>query len=437
MKKGCYAGALVLLLGGCGGSDEASSGDSGAGSTAARLVMDVQSVAYMCDVTEAKAGADILVHRQDGSILSAYKSDAKGHVDVPWPSEAAHLTVAVQEFYNDQSTWSIRTDLVAKAGDYGVYRFTDANLNSRCDCNEVNFDVSEIEAVYGDYQLYVDSVTLGTQFGRTSLRMCKQGNKFAPVNMVLVPKQTGVAAYTGSIDLNGFDVSQVVPLSSNAFEGANRVGTLLNVDVNTNDYSLGSYSETEYGLQNLIGWPMNAVQLFPALFDRNLVLATRGVELAGNELGSTYYRALTRRAVTDTSKNLSLNLPLNENQMLEETTRLLAAMNTAGSVSYDFSFSAAHMQVASISIGDFDHVKWMISGPLQGTIPDLDLPAHLQAAFDGITAPGISLQVWGYEGMADLYDWRAEFSKASRSTAKMRSTKFDNYNRELIDITVY
>ncbi|MBU1394389.1 MAG: hypothetical protein KJ856_16495 [Gammaproteobacteria bacterium] len=435
MGKGCYASALVLLLGGCGGSGDSSGGDSGdSGTTPARLVMDVQSVASKCNVKEKMAGADVIIHRQDGHILGTHKSDGQGHVDIPWTSEASHLTVAAKEFRNGQSTWSIRTDLAAKAGDYGIYAFTDENLNSQCDCSDVNFDLSEIEAVYSDYQLYGNNSFLDSHSNNSSLRLCKQDDKFAPVNMVLVPSQSGVTAYAASIDINTLDLSQAVPISSSEFEGTHHEGTPLNVDVNTNDYSLRSYSETEFGRQNWVEWPTKEVQLFPAIFDRNVVYASQWIALGANEAGYINYSAITRRAVTDPSKSLSLNLPLNENQMLDETTRLITTINNGGSANYDYSFNNAHMQAMQITIGQDGYANWAISASLKGSIPDLDLPIHLQTAFDGITIPMMSLYVWGYEGMTGLYDFRAELSKSSRSTGNIRSAKFDNYNYEAITI---
>ncbi|QYJ71630.1 hypothetical protein K0H59_00815 [Shewanella sp. FJAT-51649] len=437
MKKGCYIGALVLVLSGCGGSGDSNSDDSDGGNpTSPRLTMDVESTASMCNIREKKAGVDVIVHRRDGSILNSYKSDAQGHVDVPWPSEASHLTVAAQEFVNGSSSWRIQTDLNAKASDYGIYRFTDENLNSGCDCSDINLNTSEIATVYSNYYLYGNNAYINPALTNNPLHVCKRDNKFAPVNFILIPKQGGIAAYAASIDPNEIDLSQVISLSSSMFEGASHEGTLLNVDVNSSNYFLRSYSETEYGRQNWISWPTREVQLFPELFNRNLVSASQQIDLGGNDIGTMSYVGLTRRAVADASNNLSLNLPLNENLMLSEVTRLMSTIGNAGSTNYDFSFNANRMQGVQVTLSQSNDY-WSISGPLKGSIPDLDLPAHLQAAFDDSSMTSMSFYVWGYSGMADLYDLRSELSKSSRSTNSIRSTKFDNYDYEDITISTY
>lgn len=437
MKKGCYASALVLLLGGCGGSGDSNNSDSdGVIPSLSRLVMDVESTANMCNVSEKKAGVDIIIHRQDGSIIGSYKSDRQGHVDVPWTKEASHLTVAAPEFFSGSLSWNIRTDLNVKAGDYGIYRFTDERLNSGCECTDINLDISEIATVYSNYNLYANSTYINPILTYYPLHACKRDNKFAPVNFVLIPKQSGVTAYAGSIDPNALDLSQIISLSSSIFEGVNHEGTLLNIDVNSSNYSLRSYSETEYGRQNWVTWATKEVQLFPELFNRNLVSASQRIDLGGNDIGYLSYNGLTRRVVTDTSNKLSLNLPLNENLMLNEVTRLMGTMGGAGNTSYDFSFNSTNMQGFQLTLGQ-SNIYWAISGPLKGSIPDLDLPTHLQSAFGNSSVSSMSFYVWGYGGMADLYDLRSELSKSSRSNSPIRSTKFDNYDYEDITLTTY
>ncbi|BDQ64350.1 hypothetical protein ACE02Y_07615 [Shewanella xiamenensis] len=437
MKKGCYVGVLVLLLGGCGGADDSTNSDSdGVIPPSPRLIMDVESTANMCNISEKKAGVDIIVHRRDGSILSSYKSDAQGHVDLPWSSEASHLTIAAPSFFSGSVSWDIRTELNAKAGDYGIYRFTDERLNSGCECTYINIDTSEIATVYSNYNLYANNAYISPILTYHPLHACKRNNKFAPVNFVLIPKQSGATAYAGSIDPNTIDLSQVISLSSSIFEGASHEGTLLNIDVNSSNYSLRSYSETEYGRQNWVTWATKEVQLFPELFNRNLVSASQRIDLGGNDLGYLTYNGLTRRAVVDTSNKLSLNLPLNENLMLNEVTRLMGVMGGAGNINYDFSFNSATMQGLQITL-EQGNANWAISGPLKGSIPDLDLPTHLQAVFGNSSVSSMSFYVWGYGGITDLYDLRSELSKSSRSNSPIRSTKLDNYDYEDITISAY
>lgn len=67
----------------------------------------------------------------------------------------------------------------------------------------------------------------------------------------------------------------------------------------------------------------------------------------------------------------------------------------------------------------------------------MDLPTHLQSVFGNSSVSSMSFYVWGYGGMAGLYDLRSELSKSSRSTSPIRSTKFDDYDYEDITITAY
>lgn len=414
----------------CGGG---SSGSEDSAATAkptptAKLTLELQYQAYKCDITSPVSGADIIFHRQDGSILSQIKSAADGKVNIDWPAEAKHISIAVD--VNGETKINTYTDAVAS--DFGVLRYREASLDNSCSCETFTFDVSEVKAVYGGFTPLINSNESITQ------TYCKNNERYAPVTIVLMPSQAGVSGFAAELDLNGKDASQTILISSSLFGNSNNVGVLLTASVvpfqpfNTR---FRTYSETEYGRINWLGW-QHEPQIFPNLYANNFVSSYFDENMGGNQYGDLYYFSSVQKRVTNPTVEQFLELPQNQFQLLEQTDVILSSMVNDGPTNYDFSTIGKGKILLSVRLGENGIADWSVEAPLTGVMPELSLPSEIELKFERMTNPKMYVMIYGYNTHlpSQFNEYRQQRAKRSREQSGVRSSQIDNYVYELIDI---
>ncbi|QSX41031.1 hypothetical protein [Shewanella cyperi] len=436
MRKEICASTLVLALAACGGSGgdssgsgSNSSGGNGSGGSTPRLTLDTRAKASACDISAPKAGVDVIAHKADGSILAQYKTDSQGHLDISWGSDAHHLTIASQ--ISVAGDWDIQTSLEQQAGDVGRLTYIDTSLDGQCDCTSFNIDSSEIDASFPSHNLYLQGVNIGG-YGGWSEQVCKNNGTFAPLNLVLVPKESSVPGYAAVVDLNAVAGTQVT-LGAALFDGAANQGTLLNVAANVSDYRLRTFSLTEQGRQNRLYWNNQQAYVFPELYANNLLEMVQKVNLADVAEGRMTYSSLQRKRVVDASATQSMALAQNSQLMSDEVGGILAAIMNDTQVDYDFSATGSGRDHMLITLWAHE-VHWNIDGPLKGTIPALDLPENVQQAFESLTEPAIYFGSYGYGHSWNIHQWRSFLAQKSRLDSEDLSTDRDNYEYEQIAV---
>lgn len=422
-----FSASVIMMLSACGGSD--GGGDISI-SPSKRLTVDLLSEASQCSFTQPLAGADIIVHRQDGSILSQSKSPSSGKVDILWPADAKHISIAV----DIDGEMLVNTDTEITGGDLGVRTFWQNSLDAQCECETFNFDLSDVNAVYSGY------TALFERSENTSRLLCKNDGKFAPVHVTLMPQQSGVIAYSAILDVNGHDSSQPFTVSSSQFDNAKNEGALLSVIVNPYDpgnVRYTTFSETESGRVNWLAW-QNEPQVFPALLENNFVSVSIFESLGGNEFGDVSYQSGIRKKVTNAMSQQDLHIPLNQYEMLAETQTILEGMLNGGTSSYNFTNIGLGNTLLAVDLYEYGTARWSVEAPLNGVMPELSLPANIESRFEQLTQPRITVSIYGYQNHSpsQYQAFRQQRAEKTRENSPIRSSFFDKYTYQLIDINL-
>jgi hypothetical protein len=421
--------SFVMQLSACGGGSD-DTAPAAKPIPAAKLTLELQYQANKCDITSPISGADIILHRQDGSMLSQSKSTADGKVNIDWPVEAKHFSIAVDVDGETQ----VDTYTEAVASDFGILQYTKASLDNSCSCETFSFDTSEVKAVYSGFTPLINN--------NESLKKnyCKNNGRYAPVNIVLMPNQSGVSAYAAELDLNDKDASQTILISSSIFDGSNNLGVLLTTHVQPLqpfDTRFTTYSETEYGRINWLTW-QNEPQIFSNLYSNNFISSHFGENMGGNQYGDLYYFSSARKRVTNSTVDQVLALPQNQLQFLEQTNVILSSMVSDGPTSYDFSTIGTGKVLLSVRLFESGVADWSVEAPLSGSMPELSLPSSIEEKFEKMTNPKMTVMIYGYNAHLpnQFNEHRQQRAKRSREQSGVRSSQVDNYVYEIIDITL-
>jgi hypothetical protein len=430
--KGLMLTSLFALLTACGGSGETQSTPVLTQPTkpTAKLTVDLQYQAYECDITSPISDADIILHRQDGSILSQSKSGDDGKINLDWPAEAKHITIATDVDGETQ----VRTLTEVVASDLGIFKFTKASLDNSCSCETFTFDTNEVNAVYSGFNVFIDSSPTVTQ------TYCKNNGIYSPVNITLMPSQAGVTGFAATLDLNDKESSQTILISSDLFGNSNNAGVLLTATISPFqpfNNRFRTFSETEYGRVNWLGWQFEP-QVFPSLYTNNFVSTSFSENMGGNQYGDLFYASGTRKRVIDANATQNLDLPQNQNQLLEQTNLILIAMDSGGASEYDFSTIGTGKTLLSVEVGERGSALWSVEAPLSGSMPELVLPDAIEAKFEQMANPMMTISIYGYNthNPSQFNEYRKQRAVISRDASKVRSSFFDNYVYELIDVTL-
>lgn len=420
--------SAVALLTACGGSGDTQ--PSPAPTPIVKLTAELQYTSFKCDVTAPIVAADIIVHRKDGSILSQSKSAADGKINIDWPADAKHVSVAMD--IDGETRVETFTEVVAS--DLGILKYNKTSLDNSCSCETFTFDTSEVNAVYSGFIPLFDSNSSLTK------TYCKNSGQYSPVNITLMPSQAGVTGFAAKIDLNNKDSSQPIVVSSSLFSDSSNAGVLLNTTISPTQPAnthLRTFAETEYGRVNWYSWQHDP-QVFPGLYTNNFFTASFSEGMGGNQYGDLFYLSGARIRVTDANAALSLNLQQNQNELLEQTNVILNAMVTDGPSVYDFSTIGTGKTLLVAELGERGVAVWSVEAPLSGTMPELDLPDAIEAKFEQMTSPRMMITIYGYNthSVSQFNEYRKQRAIHSRSSSKVRSSFFDNYVYEMIDVTL-
>ena len=441
-NKGMYSAStsMLLILGvfglvGCGGGSSDDSTSGGGGTQDGRLTGDVVYYAAACDVTQPAVGADLIVHRKDGSILSQSKVPSTGKFDIAWPSDAYHFSYA-QQINGELFVYS---KLNVVAGDIGIVGERNTNIDSACACSDFNFSLSDVNANYNGYTVFIDGKS-----NWSSARVCKQDGQFPPVNLVLSQTYAnGVTSYAAQIDVNGYAANSTIYVAPSIFENAENEGVELNAELssaNSNIYSpkFRTFSETDYGRVNWIEWPVSA-HVFPGLFANNFITYSNFEQLGGDDYGQVFYYTSRRHRVTDPDSTQVVQLQQNQQKMLQSTDAILSSFNEDGASNYDFTGIGTGKTLLQVNFGQSGIANWTIEAPLKGTFPDLDLPTNLQTPFEQISQANLSVMIYGYfsHSATQYNQFRAKTVELQRADLKTRSDFYDNYVIEQISVDIY
>ncbi len=376
-----------------------------------------------------------VVHDEDGAVLETYQPDAEGTATMAWPEAAKHLT-SVSKIGN---VWRLNTWLDVPAGDVGVWSNVESGFDAGCSCQDVSFDSDALIDSYAQYNLRLQTVDfasepdLGLVGGTDTVSVCfDAGADTSVVNLMLYPENISADAVAATLTVTNGVVSYA--LSPELFENNNQIGEALTISSNASDIThYWVYANSAYGrIWNQRRLDKNFV--FPGLNDSNMVQGYRSSTTTKPNGDQLTYRAI-RRVKVDQADQVQVLIAENEVTLVSEIEALATKVLNDESAAYDFSgFGTNRASVYVSALGD--NFKWQIDGALQGTIPNLSLPADIETALelDAVSVDSLQIGVNGYGQEGGIAAFREQRRLETRSADKQRPAYFDNYDEEHVFI---
>lgn len=401
VKKWTLTALSTLVLTACGGGGDDSSDPAGNGGSSggnlSQITLNTVSTNW-CGIEKPKAGVDVFVHNNAGDIIAQYVTDSNGALTADWPGNARHLTISGESRYSfkEQTTLIVNSEVEVEAGELGAFYFRDDNDLVGCNCKQVEFPVQALIADAPDSQLYLGSYRYDlTPFASSPSREWCEGAGPMDVQLIAADGQSSLA---GSIDLAD-KTEYTLSLDDFTHQG-------VAVDyVNPYDarilYALSFDGWRNYSQDDL-------VFVYPTLTNKSYVWPARyGQEYIGNVIADSYSSARHLVTAEGTTSPIMLWQPANE--FSDAVYRLFNEISTGkGPYQYDFSgvgeVALTHMTLlGETDSGDAD---WTIWGGAAGSMPDLKLPADLDAKFDSLYSARLQIGIRGYGAEKSLAQWR-------------------------------
>ncbi|MGS0689417.1 hypothetical protein [Shewanella sp. 0m-4] len=409
-RKWTLTALSALVLTACGGGGDDSSGSTGNGGSSGGNVPQITLntvVDNQCGIEQPKSGVKVFVHNNTGDIIAEYVTDADGALTADWPSNAKHITLTAdnQYYYKDLPTLKVISNVNVEAGDLGITYFRDDNNDEGCNCKQVEFPVQSLIEDAPDSLLYLGGSSYElTPFTRSPLIEWCDG--VGPIDVQLIAAD-GQSSLGGSIDLT--DKTQYT-LNMSDFTQQGVVVDYVNPYDARILYARSFEGWTNYS-QN------DPVFVYPTLTNSSYVWPARmGQEYIGNVTANSYSSA--RHLVTSEGKTSPIMLWDPANGFSDAVYSLFSEIST-GQAPYQYDFSNVSTDIAlthmSLS-GDIDNgdAEWIIWGGVSGSMPDIKLPADLDAKFDSLNYPRLQIGVRGYGSEKPLSEWRKLLAERSR-----------------------
>lgn len=420
------------LLTACGGSSSNDEGNTGGGNVpqpTGRAVGELQVMANQCDYKEPQTSATIIVHSENGSVVSEHQVDSEGKFDIPWTSDAKHLTTVVET----DGRYSINTTMDFTTGDIGIKTSYSQTLDSRCNCEEVTIDFSDIGVAYPNHQLWSGFNILDTDTPYIRLACRVNQEAFTPMDIFVLPiDDNNVEAFGALIEIDSMDTSLVV--SADIFNEPKNQAVKVNYSAGTYDINnVYSYANSIQGRRHRQFESVSgSIYSLPELNSDSFIQAFRDINLGNNESGNVNYSADRRYRIEDPNSHYELFTPTNEYQLLDDLNTMLASVGS--SMSYDFSNLDSGYQAFTLSI-ESANMDWQVNGGLTGVIPDLALPSAIEDNLNQ-QIEELSLITFGYNQSSSVDELRRMWAEESRSNSYLRPAYFDNYVAERVSVNI-
>ncbi|MEZ9819590.1 hypothetical protein AB4238_03035 [Shewanella sp. 10N.286.45.A1] len=395
--KGTCSLAIVGLLAACGGGS-----DGGSSALLQEQQLSLQTVKHnYCGVESPIANIKVLFHNQSGDVINEYATDQQGQLQVDWPSNAKHVTVAGDDYYTDGSkNLYLITELDVEAGDLGEIPFLAFNDQAGCNCHKVDIDLQQLINEAPDSSLYIGSSYLQLTSGTTSMSKTWCDN-YDGISIQLI------AADNSSSMAGDINLSNVNNLSL-TLEDFTSPGVEVNVD--WGNHITRAYAKEGWSNTNLLHGGYVPVFIYPGLTSNNYVRYHELDEAhVGNATAEFYTYSYTK---VDSEGEITNDLQPWElsNNFTDALYKVLTSF-ASNQLPYQYDFSNADNNIAFTRIAllgaiDTGSAEWIFSGGVSGEIPDFDLTEALEAELASLHSAALRVSLRGYSGYKPLNEWR-------------------------------
>jgi hypothetical protein len=431
--KQCLASLLTIGLLGCGGGSGTDNDVEGnLVASPSKLTLDIVRYSDTCFYRkQPAAGVTVLIHKAGGEILTSYATDGNGKLSVDWPKDGRHVTMIYREM-NGQ--YKLESQIDIQYTDLGVISFLDEALASECSCTTLDIDWQDIKASMPEYSLNLNGEQQLPNFllnnGIESYEVCPDAkNQYGKLEALLLPDNHG-PSYKAEFELNNLIPTAVLKLNINEFKNAGRA---LTVNTNVPNVTLNSFTPSKAGRSSNIfisRYDKTPLRVFEQAGVKSIVRAYQ----SSYESRISYYRT-KQYAISSTENTVDIMLPQNKEDLLSLLQKNLTAVTTSNSIAYDYSQFQSYNGIQFTLNGSV--FQWLITGPLKGTIADLELPKDVQSVLDSNpTLQSFDIDLYGYDTSWDYKTFNRKMAERSRDLSKEMSGDFNDYVREGLTISL-
>jgi hypothetical protein len=428
-------GSLLFLSACGGGSGETKSNpppaDGGNTPPTAQGKFSLDTVkSNYCGIESPYPGVEVLVHDEEGEIITSLATDSQGKLEAEWPVDAAHVTVIGEAKGSGKQVTEITSKLNTGPIDLGVFSFTDSQSKVGCNCRDVRLELGELEASYPDYQFYS---SFQTRFLSPSAEMMVEVCDNDDTIDVMLKSDSAAHAIAGQLTI-GVESGFVLKPEDFTAEGVPVEVNLAVPDATEfagNWYSVswdkrkGQWYHTTQDLAN----PDNLF-VFPELSEVNIVRYFAGD--SGIVDGLDFIMGtLSYRTVSDSGEAEAYTPMFPDQGLAEGFISFSDAVTGQGDTMFDFTVFNEKVNTFRLDIGVVDsnngRLSWLIVAPPKGKIPDLDLPQVYQSRIESGEISSIQFLLSAY-GSSSYDDYLREYTEASRSENWYQSELYDDYD---------
>ncbi|MCF6440734.1 hypothetical protein L1077_14960 [Pseudoalteromonas luteoviolacea] len=361
--------ASFIILGGCGGS----SGDSKENEITTPTVNSQPTLTVnvkkrtKCGVVDYSDAA-ILLHDENGQVISTHSSDSAGYFSQQIPEGAKHASIiGIESFDGLEKTQKIYTKLdISDGADFADIEFQDQS--AYCTCKDVNVDLSALKVTHSDYRIIREGDTGGVTINeyQDSVRVCGNDEKLyysinQPGYELYTLAKVDVPEEVNSISVNGGDfVHQSEDIEISQLEQQSRV------HVNGIDES-GKTVFRNFDFFNGAA----KLKMYPTGFDHHELYYYKSMLFGYEGLSLIISNGLALK-FEQTDQVSDLILPNAPTELAQQLSAGISSVHQGDIISYDFSGLDTRIQTAEWEFS-FDTnklpIKWHVSGALVSEFP--------------------------------------------------------------------
>lgn len=407
----------ALMLAGCGEQ---------------QLQVQTNGVVGSCKAN-ALPGVTVILHKPDGSVLQQHQTGPDGKLDVQWPDEARHVTLA---YLDSKQSAQLHSIVDFPGGQAGIFDFTlsgppETTLQTTCGCKSIQLNSADLQQTMPEYQLFAGK-SLSQPLA--SVQVCQDtSGQYPALELILAPRTTG-QGLGYALNTQSLTDNSLVELKLSDFRLR---ADPLSIQSNPAVGYLQSFGLSDSGRQHFVmqanGSTAQQVQLFPTQYPAQRISLYRQKMLFNTGQPAMTYQQRYDVAITTTSATPAINLPQQESALAAYASKIAEGWQLIP-VPVELAALGHYSRLQLTATGQNANgrpAQWRLTAPLNSTLPRLQLPSAFSSAWT-VSQPSVTLSVQGYANNWDEKQLRVELIALQNGKTKATDSRFASYREESI-----
>ncbi|MDF2176927.1 hypothetical protein P2G88_01500 [Aliiglaciecola sp. CAU 1673] len=432
--------ALTACGGGSSGDKQTTPANGGGNSVtppsaAPKLILETVQYNY-CDIESPLAGAEVLIHDAQGSIVKSVQTDSLGKLQTDWPANAAHVSVIGQGSSGNRGRTAIESLLNTGAMDLGVIKFANTNDHSGCDCRTITLNAGDLAATFDGYEMKAaQRFAWLSSYTELNVEVCSS-DEYVDVTL---KSETFREAFAAKVPVGQEDTIYLRKehFTSTGIPIEAAVSGVIEPDYRTDWFSFSFDGRSpQWSLVDSEPYFATDLYVFPEMSNQNFlqysVLKTEYLE----DMEIRVYSTVLRRVPSNGQAGFFEAIYPGQ-EFLDSFVQLLEGMDTGNTTTYDFSSTDEDLDRFSIYVNadeaNGDEIYWRITAPVSGVMPDLKLQDSLENRFENADFSRVRFYLSDY-GHSDYEEYLKGAVTASRANSWYEAGMMDNFKGIYLNI---